>query len=234
MPSLVQLLALHRHLLVLDASSTVIQVGLLRADAHPVWRHAQTDANQGLFTQAAACLAEGGGRSMAEIEAFVFCEGPGSMLGVRTAAMAIRAWQAVAESPRPAYRYQSLTVVAHELVRRGEAAPFAVIADARRDLWHLVEVGPDLNPQPLKRVPAEELALFPGPVWTPKTFKLWSQPPLETRPHEYDLPTLLAALPDKELFVLADAPDAFQHDAPAYKKWSPQIHRAATRSTPTH
>src|SRR5258708_30764565 len=105
MSSLTQLLASHGRLLVLDASSTRVQVGLLRTGIPALWRGFDAEAGTGNFAGTEAVLQEAGSM-LADIGAFVFCEGPGSMLGTRTVAMALPTWQVL--KPRPAYAYQSL------------------------------------------------------------------------------------------------------------------------------
>ena len=223
MATLTQLLAAHGSLLVLDAASTTTQVGLLRAGRPPLWRSAGPEAGTALFTGVDACLREAG-LELAGIGAFVFCAGPGSMLGSRTTAMAIRTWQAIA--PRPAYCYQSLPLNAHELLRAGTAMPFNVIADARRDSWHCVTVGAGRSISALQRLPVAEVAALPGELWQPSAFRSWAAAPRATRDCGYDLAALFAAQPDKDLFTSTDAPDAFSHEAPVYKKSPPRIHRA--------
>src|SRR5262249_4419606 len=114
----------------------------------------------------------------------------------------------------------------HDLVRQNTPQPFAVIADARRESWHVVEVSRPEKVEPLKRASSVELTAFSGSFWAPRTFRTWSAPPRETQPCDYDLAALLAANRSTPLFARTDSPDAFQHDAPSYKKWSAQIHRA--------
>ncbi len=191
----------------------------------PVWRTSPEEAGKALFSNADDCLREAG-LTMRDVRAFGFCEGPGSMLGVRTVAMAVRTWQA--ELPRPASHYQSLALVAHELVRTGAPLPLTVIADARRDTWHCVKIAADGFPSSLRRIAAADLAASPEPLYQPAGFRAWAPPPKPTQTCAYDVAALFAAHADKELFSGTDAPDAFQHEAPEYKKWSAQVHSAAT------
>lgn len=221
MAALAQLLASHASILVLDAASTSVQVGLLRTGREAIWRESPDEAGKALFILADTCLREAGLRAT-DVAAFVFCEGPGSMLGIRTAAMAIRTWQT--EKPRPAYRYQSLALLAHELRRTGEPPPFSVIADARRDTWHRVLVEDSVST--LQRIPAAELATSDEPLWQPVMFRTWSPSPRAARDIAYPVGRLLAGHDGLDLFASTEAPDAFQHTAPEYKKWSAQIHRA--------
>ncbi len=223
MATLAQLLAAHGCILAVDAASTTVQVGLLRSGHAPLWRASPDEAGKALFALADETL-RAAGLTLADVRAFVFDAGPGSMLGVRTVAMALRTWQALA--PRPAYQFQSLALLAHELARTGQTG--AVIADARRDTWHLIEFTAPDRITPLRRVPSAELAATATPLWQPTAFRAWSKPPRAAQDCAFDLAALFAAHADADLFTATDTPDAFQHEAPEYKKWSAQVHSAAT------
>jgi tRNA threonylcarbamoyladenosine biosynthesis protein TsaB len=222
MPLLSQLLTNHGSLLVLDAASTNVQVGLLRSDAPALWQNNPGEAGAGIFTGTAAVLQEARLKIDA-VDAFVFCEGPGSMLGIRTVTMALRTWQVLV--PRPAYAYQSLTVAAHFEWSRKDSRDFAVIADARRDAWHCQPVDAGGRMPPLQRRPAAGLPA--GELVTPENFRAWAQPPRPAGLCSYDLARIFPAMATVDCFRPVEAPDAFQHEAPAYRKWSAQIHRAA-------
>ena len=223
MASLAQLLANHGSILVLDAASGSIQTGLLRKDQPAIWHQFPGDAGQQLFTGAEMCLRQAA-LGLSNVAAFVFCEGPGSMLGVRTVAMAIRTWTAL--KPRPVYRFQSLALLAHGLDQQGTQSPFSVIADARRDTWHCVTVSSRGTVQPLRRVPASDLAQDPTPLRISSAFRAWMPPPRAGEDCTYHLSDLFARLPGTDLFSETDTPDSFQHESPEYKKWTAEVHQA--------
>lgn len=207
MPSLRQLLAAHGPLLVLDAASARIQAGWLAPDAAPRWATVDDEAGVGVFRAVEALGVRPG-----EAGAYAFCDGPGSVLGIRTTAMALRAWTTVA--PRPAFAYFSLAVVAAALGR----PEVTVIADARRDRWHCLSPGGEL-----RRVPAAELA---GELVMPEGFRHWTPLPAGVATTPYVLADLLPRVADADLFRPTDAPDAFLHEEPSYATWTPQVHRA--------
>lgn len=207
MPSLNQLLSDHGALLVLDAASSRLQVGWLQAGTTSRWAASDKEAGIGLFESLESLSV-----NPAEAPAVAFCEGPGSLLGIRTCAMAIRAWQVL--RPCPVYAYGSLSVVAHRLNR----PEIAVIADARRDSWHCQRLG-----QALQRLATSELE---GEFYQPAGFRHWSTPPHGVQLTGYDLAEMLPAVAEADLFSLTNAPDAFLHEEPRYKTWTPGIHRA--------
>jgi tRNA threonylcarbamoyladenosine biosynthesis protein TsaB len=213
--SLRQILAVHAPLLLLDAASTRVQVALFDAHGLARWAAADGEAGVALFRGV-----ESLGVDLASVRGFAFCEGPGSILGVRTAAMALRVWNALAL--RPVFAFRSLELVAHDLARRRPAESFSVIADARRGAWHCVDVRAGVA-GPLRRVNAAELA---GGVFMPENFRTWAARPDGTTTTSYDLAALLTRLAEAELFRATGEPDAFLHEDPSYQTWTPRIHSA--------
>ncbi|MFI5357872.1 MAG: peptidase M22 [Opitutales bacterium] len=207
MASLRQLLQRHSTLLLLDAASNRVQVGLFTRGTAARWAASETGAGVGLFAGLKELKV-----NPIDVDAWIFCEGPGSILGIRTTAMAIRAWQVL--RPQPAYRYRSLDLVAQSLGRPDAR----IIADARRECWHCQMAG-----QTLHRVPTAELA---GDLVMPEGFRHWSALPPGVQPTPYRLADLLPPDSDLDLFTATDDPDAFLHEEPSYRTWTPQIHRA--------
>jgi tRNA threonylcarbamoyladenosine biosynthesis protein TsaB len=210
MPSLRQILADHAPVLVIDAASMRVQVGVITAEGAARWQASDAEAGVAIFRGV-----EQLGLNPQEAGAFVFCEGPGSILGIRTAATALRTWHML--RPRPVFAYQSLALVAHAL---GDARA-TIIADARRESWHHCALG-----RGLRRSPAAELT---GPLLMPEGFRHWSTLPPAVASTPYVVGDLLARTREIELLRATDAPDAFLHEEPSYATWTPQVHRAPAR-----
>lgn len=223
------LLDRHPTLLLIDSASSRVQVGLLRASASALWENSLEETGTALFACTEKLLARSSPESasaplpLSAIDAFVFCDGPGSVLGIRTAAAALRTWNVL--HPRPTYAYCSLALVAHTLIAAENLRAFSVIADARREAWHRVTIDASGNTSPLQRVPTAELS---GPLVLPEHFRHWSALPAAVRSVPYDLASALPRVADIPLFTEAPDPDAFLHEAPAYVTWTPKIHRPPT------
>jgi tRNA threonylcarbamoyladenosine biosynthesis protein TsaB len=207
MLALSQLLAAYAPLLLIDSASNRIQVGLFAADGTAGWKSSTEEAGIGIFQSIEAL-----GVGLDEVQAFAFCTGPGSVLGIRTAAMALRTWNALI--PRPLFGYSSLALVAEALGR----SDVSVVADARRELWHRYQLGGELI-----RVPVTDLS---GELVMPEGFRHWSVPPPGLASTPYLVKDLFARAENAPLFTETPAPDAFLHEEPSYVTWSPQIHRA--------
>ncbi len=223
MVSLAQLLAAHEGVLVLDAASTRVQVGLVRRAAPAVWRASDDEAAKALFRLTTEVL-DAAGWTLDRVPAFVFGAGPGSLLGVRTVAMALRTWLVLA--PRPVHAFRSLELLAHGLA--GEAAwrPSLVVADARRGTWHAVAVAADGTVGPLRRVAHGELEGAGPRLALPAEFRRWAAPPRAADEVAYDVAALAARTAEVALLEPMALPDAFAHEPPEYRRWSPQVHRA--------
>jgi tRNA threonylcarbamoyladenosine biosynthesis protein TsaB len=225
MLSLASLVASHSSVLVLDAATTRSQAGLLRAGAPPVWHAGEGDSGVQLFVAADACLAAAGLRPSA-VSAYVFCDGPGSQLGIRTACMALRTWQTLRAAPAPVFAYRSL-VVAALVHARTTPAPFAVIADARRESWHAVRVATDGALSEVLRVPNDELRTWPEPLVQPAGFRAWSSPPRPAGTCNYDCSVMFTALAAEPLLFPVPAPEPWASAPVAYKAWTGERHRGA-------
>lgn len=228
MPSLRQLLARHSSLLILDASSTQIEASLWRgaaATAASSTEYFEGDASTGLSQVVAGVLARERIR-IHDLDAIAFCEGPGSILGIRLSAASLRVWRAVRPS-LAIYGFYSLPLlaVAHPKL--------TVVADARRDTWHSVRAG---APHTLLRLSSAELAgenmdsVDAGGLATPASFRRWSALPAgkELQSLPYSASALIAAALDEPFFRGTRDPDAFVAEAPSYATWSPRIHQSPT------
>ena len=208
MPNLRQLIATYAPLLLIDAASARIQVGLLGSGVTARWAASDQESGVGVFR----CL-EQLGIQPGDAGAFVYCDGPGSVLGIRTVAMALRTWNVL--RPRPVFAYHSLALVAQALGR----PEIQVIADARRDSWHCLAMG-----EGLRRVTTAELA--GKQLIMPDGFRHWTPLPAGTTRTPYGVAGLLPGILEPDLFRAVGAPDAFLHEEPSYVTWTPQIHRA--------
>ncbi len=127
--------------LVLDGSARVgVRVGVLAGGRWAGQGVSADGALEGLFGCVEAALAESGLR-LADIRSFALCVGPGSVLGIRISALAVRAWTAL--EARPVFVWESLAGLACAALAAGEPGPFLVAAESRLKRWHALEVAAD-------------------------------------------------------------------------------------------
>ncbi len=127
--------------LVLDGSARAgVRVGVL-SGGRWVGQGLSTDgALEGLFGCVEVALAEAK-LKLGDIRSFALCVGPGSVLGIRIAALAVRSWSAL--EPRPIFIWESLAGIARSALTVGEQGPFLVAVESRLKRWHALEVSAD-------------------------------------------------------------------------------------------
>jgi tRNA threonylcarbamoyladenosine biosynthesis protein TsaB len=212
MTSLRDLLDLHGTLLLLDAASVRVQVGWLERGREPRWRQAEADALQGLFRGLVALEA-----APSAAGAFVFCEGPGSILGIRTCAMTIETWRV--RRPRPTFAYRSLELFALTRCEPGDTA----IADARRDSWHAVTRRNPESCEPLSRLAN---AALPARLLMPTEFRHWTRLPEGLKLAPYDLSAMWRQAESLPLLRPVERCEAYGTEATDYVTWTPRVHQA--------
>ncbi len=202
----------------LDASLPVVYAGLLDRDRWlALERRAGAPAEQ-LFPAVGDALRDAGKR-LAELDGFVFCEGPGSILGMRVASLAVRAWRRRAAGVAPCLAYGNLAVLAASLLERGESPPFGVISDARRRHWNLLAVDCDGGIGRPRRVDDAALIAASEPLWRSPEGGVVRPAPVPVRPLEYDLASAAPWFRRHGLLRPVENPEPLVLRPPEYARW---------------
>lgn len=156
--------------------------------------------------------------SFADIKSYAVCIGPGSMLGIRVSAMAVRTWATLYQ--RPIYVWESLHVLAQFALAQGVKPPFAVINESRLKRWNLVEVKSAEQFEPTQELEVEQVAS--------KGMTLIAQHPTEHFKNLRVMADVWSHLPSlfekKQCLRLEPKPDALNPTA-EYAQWSGERHR---------
>jgi tRNA threonylcarbamoyladenosine biosynthesis protein TsaB len=210
--------------LFLDASGLTARVGLWDSGRWLAYREDRAAALEALFHNLPAALVEAG-VAWPQIAGYLFVEGPGSVLGLRLAAMALRAWQVDAAAQgrsRPLFACGSLRLAAALALAGGAQPPFAICTEARQNLFHLLEItdASQLNAAATREVQPD--ALPRGVLFHLPARKAWAGAPAHAQPLPASLrdhPEILAQpglLHPADLATPSGAP-------PAYRKWAPAV-----------
>jgi tRNA threonylcarbamoyladenosine biosynthesis protein TsaB len=208
--------------LVLDGSARVgVRIGVLQGGRWVGEGVADEGALEATFACAETALRQAG-LALADIRSFAVCVGPGSILGIRIAALAARTWATL--EPRPIYVWESLAAVAQAALAAGQARPFAVALESRLKRWNTLVVAPagalgapaELEPEqvatlglPIISTTGSASALFPGAQVVPTP---WAA-----------LPTLFATT---DLLRAEAKPEAL-NPAATFATWDGERHRGA-------
>lgn len=210
--------------LLVDAAGPLVQTGLWHSGEWLRWIGSREEAGRSLFAGVETILSEEK-ISLADLSGFFFCEGPGSMLGIRIAAMAIRSWQTVVATPLPVFTYQSHAFLAHVLLARPIAPPFHVISDARRNRWNATSVAADGSIAPLRRLEEEAVAELAGPVYRMEEVIRNEAPVPVAEVIPYSLEQEAARFLEAGLLRRQNEANPLTLESPEYQKWSGERHR---------
>ena len=206
--------------LLLDASSSNTQVGILSEGQWLTYHSTEKTALEGLFTGMEKCLEK---MSYMEINGFLFCEGPGSVLGMRLAAMIIRAWRAVTpEKKWLLYGYHSLVLAASKIETHENPYPFHILSASYRNYWNLLSCPtPNRKQWSFGVVSVDKLTPLKETIWFVSQRKSIPPPALTCSLLHYDFAQYAYLFYTKKLLSELKEPDVLQTPLTSYQKWTP-------------
>ncbi|RKX34729.1 MAG: hypothetical protein DRP71_06115 [Verrucomicrobia bacterium] len=213
-------------ILVIDTASRRTHIGLGSAAGSWFWYASPEESGTALFRGVDSCLKKNQ-LALGSIRTVIFCEGPGSMLGIRTAAMAIRTWAtAKALTDTPVLAYSSLALALTGVRSETDSGPVAVAIDARRKSWYcLNSVRSSEAAGDPRRVPVDKTSTIAPVVFLPEGFPVWNQRPEHWRDCPYEPKSLEKSEIRNAILRPVDPPDAFVIDPPVYRRWIPAVSR---------
>lgn len=215
-----------RPVLVVDGSGASIFVGLLGTSGKWLAQVYQKGAPlESLFPSVESAL-HSAQCQISDIHNFIYCEGPGSVLGLRLCAMAIQTWGHLRghDSTAGYLSYNSLQLTAALMALDTPGINNALlISDWKKNAWNSVLIKED---QPGAIVTLDNQAVSnwkKGPLFYLPQRKGWQIVPehattLEYSPHR--LPEVLHLLKKTKKFEL------YASNINVFRKWVPQRHRA--------
>lgn len=212
--------------LVIDASNPACFTGILDEDNNWLaYQSIEGPALETLFTEVQSVLSEAK-LSLKAITRYIYCEGPGSTLGLRLAAMAIKTWRALHHEPPPCYAYNSLQLAAQCLRLDAPHLQEAIlIADWKKDTWNSVSLH---NGQitACKPIPQTDLKEIKEPQYHLPQRKGWQPPPSNATTLTYTPERLNQLIDSPGLLRSVDSPLPFTSAPANFQKWTPDRHRA--------
>jgi tRNA threonylcarbamoyladenosine biosynthesis protein TsaB len=207
--------------LVVDASSPDLHSGVIKKEQWLSLKTFQGDTLESLTKLVDECLKESS-LNMESIKGFIFCEGPGSLLGLRLSAMAINTWKVLADqtTATPLLCYKSLPALGIQL-QKGKSGFDHVVSPFRKGFYNHY----DIKQETLSLIEAEtaqslngKIAFLPQRRLKEKLNESWQQVTYSLK----DLPAIIAK---KGLLHQADYADAWVPEETEYVRWSQERHR---------
>lgn len=213
--------------LVIDGSSTCFFAGVLGNDGK--WlasRTATEPALESLFKTVDAVLDEAC-IDLEQIQAYIYCEGPGSVLGLRLCSMAIETWRRLQPNPPKVYAYNSLSLtVAGLLDQITTAEAGLLVSDWKKDTWNSMQIHRDAINVNVSPISSEELTDWQGPIYHLPARKGWQRPPEGAIELSYAPKQLAKLLSTPGLVRETGRVELYQSGINTFRKWTPERHRA--------
>ncbi len=208
------------HLLV-DAMGPYIHAGVLLEGRWLSFRQGECEALECLFDITSNVL-EQASLKFDDLAGFIYCRGPGSLLGLRIAAMAINGWRTF--WPKPLYIYTSITLLGDMLGYSGNQPPYHIISPFRQGKFHhykIVENGE----KELGLLPENEADVLSGTVYfMPRT--LAKNTPSYATEMILDLAWFPLALTiNPECLQSAEIAEPYVPEEAEFALWNAQRHR---------
>lgn len=208
-------------LLLIDGASPRCFVGLWRAGKWLAHATPEAPALEGIFTGVEQILCDAK-LTLQDVGGFIHNEGPGSILGIRLSAMAIRTWRALpAWADAPVWAFGSLHFVAAAYQQQHRCGPVSVISEFRHKRWNLLEAGAEQ----VVAVTGEALANAPTPLIYQRQRKSWEPAPSHAIEWAPDWTQHAATLNTPSLLRCVEEPDVFVTEEAEFQKWSADRHR---------
>lgn len=215
-------------LLAIDTASSRTWVGLKTEPGSLVEQASEDDPSRALFPLVESLLEETS-LSLASLASIVFCEGPGSMLGARTAVMSLRSWKGIdISAANSVFAYHSLAMGKLLLEKKNLlSTPALIVTDARRDSWHALDsTETDTRSASISLLPTSELEADPRPAHTFPQFIRWTQTSKPFVEHDYHPAPVFADESFLSIVHPTDQPTPLVLRASDFKKWTPRFHSA--------
>ena len=127
--------------LVIDCSSSNIFTGIL--DSENQWRsqiRREGTVLENLFIAIEATIQDAGIK-LSDLSGFIYCEGPGSVLGLRLCAMAIETWRRLYPNCNELFKYNSLQLNALLLLQDNKDVNDAlIVSDWKKGAWNSIQI----------------------------------------------------------------------------------------------
>jgi len=167
---------------------------------------------------------------ISETNGFLYCSGPGSILGIRLSIMAIKTWctlHAISEQQVFAYSSLGLAAAAYRKKENKEnrSTPFIVCAEWRKDFWNVFACHEGHLNRAVEVWELQKIRDFPGNKLLLQQRKIWTPPPdafipVETSLHLFEDPNLR-----NHLLHPINNWEIYTPDEKQYATWSGDRHR---------
>ena len=158
-----------------------------------------------------------------QIHSFICCVGPGSILGLRLAVMAVQTWARIHFRKAPVYTYNSLDFCIRTLqLDQIKLSGSILVSDWKKDAWHAVKLLEDQEYK-LQIIDSDTLSSWSGAIFHLPQRKGWQDPPANCNTIRYQPKRIIECI-DLGILHRTESIELFSTTVNNYKKWIPKRH----------
>jgi tRNA threonylcarbamoyladenosine biosynthesis protein TsaB len=163
---------------------------------------------------------------LADIRGYLYCEGPGSVLGLRLCAMAIETWTRLHPASAQLQKYNSLRLCALSLLQDAPDLEDAlIVADWKKGAWNALKITGGTAGS-AEVIDDEALAAWGGALYHLPQRKGWQSPPAGAETLAYDPARIAELRAHPQLLQPTEGVQLHNTGINTFQKWTPTRHRA--------
>ena len=209
--------------LVIDSSTGRTQVGILRNGQWVAYTEIQGEALETIFSGVMDCLGKSG-LQLAKVKAVAIGVGPGSILGLRLALMAVETWRQLHELRHwQLFQFHGLEVQARILIK-ASSSDFHLLTDFRGGSWHHLEVS-EGQLGTMDILSEDAVRELEGAIYYSPGGRGRAVPPSIEHEEKFFSLQSLPELAPLDWATPVEKPTLYLPSPPVFRKWDAQPHR---------
>ena len=211
---------------VIDGSGSTFFAGILNGQDQWLAKIERPGAPlEELFPAVEAALNEAG-LDLSAVSSYLYCEGPGSVLGLRLCAMAIETWTRLYPQSANLYKYNSLQLSALSLVNSNPTLQDAlIVSDWKKGAWNAIYMQSGKVSSNIV-IDDEKMAAWQGALYHLPQRKGWQSPPSNAQTLAYDPSQIDKLRHQPALLQATETVELYSSGINTFQKWTPTRHRA--------
>ncbi len=165
--------------------------------------------------------------TLADIRSYIYCEGPGSVLGLRLCAMAMETWSRMYPKSANFYSYNSLQLSASALkAEQPDLENALIVSDWKKGAWNAIRIDQGTIGE-AEVIDDEQLDNWSEALYHLPQRKGWQAPPENTVTLSYTPSSLNDVWQANRLLRQTEGIVLYSTGINTFQKWTPNRHRAA-------
>jgi len=214
--------------LVIDGSGSSVFAGVLGEEQQWLAQSTFSGAPLEMLFPCVEDVLKAAKLALPELRSFIYCEGPGSVLGLRLCAMAIETWTRLYPQSADYFAYNALQLSAALLVKdQALPAQTLLVSDWKKGAWNAVQIT-DGKIGDTGVVDSAELESWEGGLYHLPQRKGWQSPPAQAQTVAFAPERLNEALDTSDLLRPTAGVELYSNGVNTFAKWTAERHRAPT------